>query len=190
MSATISRSDRIRVCIMVAVAGLSLAARLLAQQAEPALARGAYVRLTDGAQGRRIQGIFVQDMQDSLYIAVPGAVHRDTVAVSRAAVTALQVRRRAGTHMALGAGIGMLAGALLGGAAVMSDGSCWGCPSDGAMLASGVIGGAFVGTVIGVLFPKHRWEDVPPAAKTVPVALMVAPAGYGAGVRIGLPALR
>ena len=190
----ISRPDRIRICIMLGVAAMSLAARLAAQQDARFVANGTHIRVSAPPRFDRVQGVLLQNSPDSLRIVIPGAVRPDTIALAQGAVSSIMVRRRAGSQVLWGAGVGLLGGVAFWAIASSSSGCGSGqyCfqYSAGTEFAGAALLGTAVGTVIGLIVPRYHWDEVQPAPGPVPFAIVPAPGGNGAGVRLALPPLR
>jgi len=159
--------------IPMAAAGAPVLARATLRP----LAAGDVVRLLSSAG--RYSGTLTQITADTLTLAAPGRMD----AVVRADVTELHRlvdRSSRGRSILRGAGVGLVAGAVLGflGGTAAGNGDCANCEpgNDGtaqaAFAADGAVLGALLGAMLGPTFRRTRWERVDAA----PVPLLQAPA--------------
>ena len=195
-----------RLTDIIAIATVFLTPSVVRAQApELALAPGSRVRVT--APGvltpARQSGRVLATSRDSLRVQLDGGA--DSLWLSRALFTELEVNR--GPHRSTGKGIvlGMLSGAALGaviGAATYQPpkpcANCWfGAPDfgqGGQALIAGVAGalvGAVVGAFVGHYHQSDGWERVPPGPlasllRTGPDHLSVASGGRGAALSLAL----
>lgn len=153
-----------------------ISARTMAAAATPRpLATGDVVRVLSAAG--RYSGTLAQVTADTFTLAAPGRVD----AVLRADVTEMHrlvERGSRGRSIAHGAGLGLLAGAVLGFAvgSAAGSGDCDNCApgKDGtaqaAFTADGAVLGALFGAMLGPTFRRARWERVDAAAVPPPLA--------------------
>ncbi|HET7461321.1 MAG TPA: hypothetical protein VFJ82_08725 [Longimicrobium sp.] len=152
-------------------------APVLARATYRPLAAGDVVRLLSSAG--RYSGTLTQVTADTLTLAAPG--RRD--AVVRADVTEMHrlvARGSRGGAIMRGAGLGLVAGAVLGfiGGSAAGDGDCEHCApgkdatAQAAFAADGAVLGALFGAMLGPTFRRTRWERVDAA----PVPPLQAPA--------------
>jgi Zn-dependent protease len=155
----------IKLLVLSAIVASSVAPRIQAQ--------GALVRVShDGASGRsQLTGTLVATSADSLWIRPEGARSAAApVAIARGSVREFERGDLLGAHRMVGAGLGLFAGTLIGGAIGAST-ACKQCDGMGelAVLGGAVSGGligVLTGTVIGSLIPHYEWQrgDVPQRA--------------------------
>ncbi len=171
-------------------------------QVPPPIKVGDRVRVT-APDLRRREGTVQLLTTDSLVLVVRGAwpvqwlttdglVVRNRLAIPLASVTRLEVSRGRKSRVGRGAGIGLLGGGLLGltisSGVLPRNGGCRGAgfvePPREVCVALGTVGGAVVGTLLGVVVgamaSTDKWKAVP--------LLRVAPQrdgrfGLGASVR-------
>jgi hypothetical protein len=172
----------------------------LGAQALPQLAPGTRVRLTSLApEHRRLTGEVVVSSADTLAVTYWTGTRRDTVALARGVVTALDVSRGRRANAAKGFAIGALAGAVAGTVIYLGQERC--TPDAFICLEFGpeqVIPpmaaiGAAIGLVVGLASHTDRWEQVRPARALLASALVrAAPEGHGihVGFRRSLAPLR
>jgi hypothetical protein len=148
--------------LTVVVASSSIAPRTWAQ--------GALVRVShDGACCRSpLVGTLVTATADSLWIRPEGARSSTApVVIARGSVRELERGELLGAHRMVGAGLGLLAGTVVGGV-VGTANACTHCDGMGglgvavATVTGGLIG-ILTGTVIGSMIPHYVWQrdDVP-----------------------------
>jgi len=144
------------------------------------LAAGDVVRLLSPAG--RYSGTLTHVTADTFTLAAPGRVD----AVVRSGVTEMHrlvERGSRGRSIARGAGVGLIAGAVLGflGGSAAGDGDCAACApgKDGtaqaAFAADGAVVGALFGAMLGPTFRRAKWERVD-AAPVPPLQAPAAPA--------------
>lgn len=183
-----------RLVILAVVLHVSLAAGARAQEASlvapsyPGLPVGERVRLDLG--GTKVEGRLIPgDAGGMTVLQKNGATFR----VESAWIRQIEVARR--RSWLIGAGRGALIGSLtvaaidgvlMAGTQENPDGTCtdaYGAPTicvTREQMASDIAVGAFVGAVIGSIWPGHRWERL----QTDRIRVSVAPApGGGVGVR-------
>ena len=153
--------------ILVAVLAFVPLASVTAQEAPPVKV-GDRVRVT--APGVRRREGTVQLLTTDSLVMRPG-YGAWPVAIPLASVTRLEVSRGQKSRMGLGAGIGLLGGGSLGylissgRIGARCSGSSFLVPSPEACIQLATVGGAVVGTliglVVGAVFTTYRWEEVP-----------------------------
>jgi hypothetical protein len=148
-------------CLVVALL-LTASAHVFAQE-EPPVAPGDRVRVTVPTNDPdRLVGTVVETGADTCLLAVQNRA--DTLALSFASVTSLEVSRGQKSHELLGGAIGLFVG-FLPIYGLCHAGSC-GDQSEGVeecCLRAGAVGGA-IGGLLGVLIGSVRvdqWEEVP-----------------------------
>ena len=168
--------------VLVAILAFVPLASATAQEPPPVKV-GDRVRVTAPDLGRRV-GTVQLLTTDSLVMRLEYSIW--PVAIPLASATRLEVSRGQKSRMGLGASIGVSGGVLLG--YLISSGSCSGesflVPSREACIVVSTVGGAFVGTflgvVVGTMASTDKWRAVP--------LVRVAPQqdgrfGFGASVR-------
>jgi hypothetical protein len=170
-------------------------ATLTAQGGCPALPAGSTVRLFTPAAATYTLPQSVQP-SDTVMLVQPFGMGARTIPCARLNHVQLRVGDRPRSQNILrGAGVGLLVGAVAGGALIYfttepDDGDGYEILSRrdvtiiGAVLGGGT--GTVVGGVAGALAPARRWEEVPFSphqARAAAEGLRIAPAG-GAGVRV------
>ena len=162
--------------ILVAILALVPLASVTAQVRQPPVERGARVRVTvprpcpdiymrcSSTWPRQNVGTFLAWKADSLVMESNG----DTLTLSLASVTLLELSTpggsRAGQGALIGLGVAGLGGAVLVGTACAGDqlleDAAVGCAVVGAALFGA--GGALIGALVGAsIFADARWEEVP-----------------------------
>jgi len=161
---------------LVTVLAVASSTSIIAQ--EQALQPGQRVRVTvPSLDLSKHQDTFQRVAGDTLVLSSAGYALPD--------VTRFDVYAGRKSHLWLGAGIGLLAGAITGAVTWTSIGDCGfvddsECRFYGSLLFGGV--GAVAGGVVGLLIKTDRWEEVPLDR----LRLSIAPTrnGLGIGARI------
>jgi hypothetical protein len=183
-------------CGLVLVVQLLGASWLQAQQV-PELTEGSRIRVStepDVVRPNPLVTTLVRLTPDSMTVmASSGGAD---LAIPHSAVTRLEVSGGKQGRALRGLGIGMVAGAVVGGLAwALGSSSCEGelCGTgfDDALsatvgavaLVAGALGGATVGLIIGAASPGERWDPVPLADRS---ALPETGHGYRVGLSIGV----
>lgn len=141
----------------------------------PPVPLGSRIRVEIGPEdsSRTLIGRLTEWGSDTIALGVPGGA---ALRIATGAVTRVDVSRGKGvvaSHVLVGAGIGFVAGALVGGA-VGSSGSSesWIAPLQtvGGMITGALVGGAG-GAIVGMAVPGEKWRRVSlerPAVSVVP----------------------
>jgi hypothetical protein len=141
--------------MMPAAALLLFLAQVNNWSAVTAIAPGTEVRVVAAAQ--KIQGRLARSTENSLVVlSQSGEQVFDRPAVTRVSVKKPSHRRR---NVLIGLGVGSGAGLGLGLAALPGPNQ-WHLVPDGAVVVTGIIFGAGVGTAVGALIPTGGWRVV------------------------------
>lgn len=134
-------------------------------QEPPVLVPGTRARITESGERSARRGTIVTSGPDTVTMRLDWS--EKTIALSRAAITRVEVSQGLHGHTAAGIGIGFLAGFGVG--AVVGYNSCGSCggeegPALDALAWGGILGaaGMLVGGVVGAHYKTDRWEEVPP----------------------------
>ena len=154
-----------------------LALSAASAQEPPALVPGARARVTESGERSTRRGTVVTAAADTVTLKLDSG--GETIALSRAAITRVEISQGLHGHTAAGIGIGLLAGFGVGAVYGYNHcGTCGGGEDDAttrmldALAWGGILGGAgmLVGGVIGAHHKTDRWEEVPPARWRLGVA--------------------
>ena len=126
--------------------------------AQPSLKPGTLIRVTLRVPSEQASGYFVSSDQESLTLQQLSDKHH--VSWRRGEVADVE-RYRERRHVLLGAGIGLVGGALIG-VAIGSSSGIGDTPAEGrrALGISGGLLGLTIGAVIGDVVRSHHWEPV------------------------------
>ena len=141
-------------------------AQLLVAQARPVVSPGALVRITHTAIccGSPVVGTLVSIEPDSLRLVDPFRLQasKPRAVLPRSSVVSIDIGRRLGAQKGEGATVGLLVGALAGGAIGFAT-ACAHCDGDwrplGALVGGvgGGLLGLIVGTAVGASRPHYEW---------------------------------
>ncbi len=138
----------------------AIAPSLRAQYDRPYLPVGTRVRVLDRVGGAPFIGSVQRLTTDTLGVAVAGGAVVVQLPTSRLAALEVSDGRERGAWAFRGAGIGLLAGGLLGAASMRSDSTEPGDLSAIAGFFAGGVLGTGLGAVVGAIVAPERWHRV------------------------------
>jgi hypothetical protein len=148
-----------RAAIAVVVVVLALAPPASAQIFRTSLPTGTRVRVLDRIGGERFTGTVLRLTPDTLGVALGGGSTLLNLPTSRLASLEVSEGRERGQSAWRGAGIGLVAGSLIGAVSMRGEGT----PGDVGALVGLMVGGllgAGSGIVVGAITAPERWRRV------------------------------
>ena len=149
------------------------------------LSRGDQVRVRLTSGGDPVRGTLDAAGPDEIVVR-PRDPSQKALRLSPQQVAKLEVVRGRRSHWALGAAIGFVPGALLGGVAALATAECDpDCDHTGEALAYGCVGGAItsaVGALVGLAIRTDRWVLVQERRPKLALTLAPAKGGFRAGL--------